>query len=130
MTERLFVSSVQKEFAEERRIIRDFIQRDPQQSTEVPPDHGWPGFSRQSPERGDIMNTADIIIALDLPASARVDQLIPRKLLLENGAPTSADKRYITECIEELLWKEVRPEAYRAYESALEGILPTTPLSF
>lgn len=29
MTERLFVSSVQKEFAEERRMIRDFIQRDP-----------------------------------------------------------------------------------------------------
>lgn len=29
MNERLFISSVQKEFAEERKIIRDFIQRDP-----------------------------------------------------------------------------------------------------
>ncbi len=42
------------------------------------------------------MNTADIITALDLPASARVDHRVPRKLLLENGAPTSTDKRYIT----------------------------------
>ena len=51
-----------------------------------------------------MMNTADIITALDLPASARVDQRVPRKLLLENGAPTATDKRYITEGIEELLW--------------------------
>ena len=29
MTERIFVSSVQRELAEERRAIRDFIQRDP-----------------------------------------------------------------------------------------------------
>lgn len=29
MSERLFISSVQKEFAEERKMIRDFIQRDP-----------------------------------------------------------------------------------------------------
>lgn len=50
------------------------------------------------------MNTADLIAALDLPVGARVDQRVPKKLLLENGAPTAADKRYITDSIEELLW--------------------------
>jgi hypothetical protein len=33
-----------------------------------------------------------------------VDQRVPKKLLLENGAPTSADKRLINEGIEELSW--------------------------
>ncbi len=50
------------------------------------------------------MNAADLMDALDLPAGARVDQRVPKKLLIENGAPTSADKRQITEGIEELRW--------------------------
>jgi len=50
------------------------------------------------------MTPADLIAALDLPAAARVDQRIPKKLLLENGAPTATDKRAITEGVEELLW--------------------------
>lgn len=50
------------------------------------------------------MNTAGLITALGLPADARVDQRVPKKLLLENGAPTATDKRYITEGIEELFW--------------------------
>lgn len=50
------------------------------------------------------MTTADLIAALDLPADSRVDQRVPKKLLLENGAPTAADKRHITEGIEGLLW--------------------------
>ncbi len=45
-----------------------------------------------------------LIEALDLPASSRVDQRVPKKLLLENGAPTAADKRLINDGIEELLW--------------------------
>lgn len=45
-----------------------------------------------------------LIDALALPASSRVDQRVPKKLLLENGAPTAADKRLINEGIEELLW--------------------------
>lgn len=49
--------------------------------------------------RGDTL-----IEALDLPAGSRVDQRVPKKLLLENGAPTSADKRIISDGIEELLW--------------------------
>ena len=50
------------------------------------------------------MNAADLIAALELPAGVRIDQRVPKKLLLENGAPTSADKRYINEGIEELQW--------------------------
>ncbi|MFH0783210.1 MAG: DUF4391 domain-containing protein [Pseudomonadota bacterium] len=44
------------------------------------------------------------VAALDLPAGSRVDQRVPKKLLLENGAPTAADKRLINDGIEELLW--------------------------
>ena len=50
------------------------------------------------------MKVQDLIAALELPASCRVDQRIPKKLLVENGAPTAADKRNITEGIEEIQW--------------------------
>lgn len=50
------------------------------------------------------MNAADLIAALNLPASAQVEQRVPKKLLLENGAPTAADKRHINNGIEELFW--------------------------
>jgi len=50
------------------------------------------------------MNATDLIGALGLPAGARVDQRVPKKLLVENGAPTAADKRQINEGIEELQW--------------------------
>jgi hypothetical protein len=50
------------------------------------------------------MNEADVIAALDMPPSARVDQRVPKKLLVENGAPTAADKRKINEGIEEVFW--------------------------
>ena len=49
--------------------------------------------------RGD-----DLIAALDLPPAARVDRRVPKKLLLENGAPTAADRRLISESIESLVW--------------------------
>ena len=45
-----------------------------------------------------------LIAALDLPIDCRVDQRVPKKLLLDNGAPTAADKRQINEGIEELWW--------------------------
>ncbi len=49
--------------------------------------------------------TADTVIAaLSLPADARVDQRVPKKLLVENGAPTAADKRQINEGIEDIHW--------------------------
>jgi hypothetical protein len=50
------------------------------------------------------MTAASVIAALCLPADARVDQRVPKKLLVENGAPTAADKRQINDGIEELLW--------------------------
>lgn len=50
------------------------------------------------------MNGEAIISALGLPDSARVNQRIPKKLLVENGAPTAADKRRINEGIEEIQW--------------------------
>jgi len=50
------------------------------------------------------MNADALLEALDLPTGSRVDQRVPKKLLLENGAPTAADKRHINEGIEELMW--------------------------
>jgi hypothetical protein len=50
------------------------------------------------------MTTASVIAALCLPADARVDQRVPKKMLVENGAPTAADKRQINDGIEELHW--------------------------
>jgi len=49
--------------------------------------------------------TAEVVLhALDLPIQARVDQRVAKKLLIENGAPTAADKRQINDGIEELIW--------------------------
>jgi hypothetical protein len=50
------------------------------------------------------MNGDSLIDSLGLPASTRLDQRVPKKLLLENGAPTAADKRLINDGIEELHW--------------------------
>jgi len=46
----------------------------------------------------------ELIAALDLPAAARLDRRVPKTLLLEHGAPTSADKRRISEGIELARW--------------------------
>ena len=50
------------------------------------------------------MSFASVIEALDLPRDAVVDQRVPKKLLVEQGAPTAADKRKIMDGIEELHW--------------------------
>ena len=50
------------------------------------------------------MTVARIIAALELPDAALVQRRIPKKLLLEHGAPTAADKRRIQEGIQELSW--------------------------
>jgi hypothetical protein len=50
------------------------------------------------------VNAAHLIAALELPAAARVDQRVPKKLLVEHGVPTAADKRRINEGIEEIQW--------------------------
>lgn len=50
------------------------------------------------------MSFAPVINALALPRAALVDQRVPKKLLVEQGAPTAADKRKIMDGIEELHW--------------------------
>lgn len=45
-----------------------------------------------------------LISHLGLPQESRVDQRIPKKLLLDQGLPTAADKRAVQEGIEELFW--------------------------
>jgi hypothetical protein len=45
-----------------------------------------------------------IIEALGLPPEARIDARVPKKLLVEQGAPTSADRRAIQDGIDELQW--------------------------
>lgn len=48
--------------------------------------------------------SADFIAALDLPAAALVNQRVPKKLLVENGAPTATDRKLIQDAIEEFTW--------------------------
>jgi len=50
------------------------------------------------------MTVDPVITALALPNDSRVDQRVPKKLLLEQGAPTPADKRAIQDGIEEIFW--------------------------
>lgn len=50
------------------------------------------------------MTLEALLAALELPVGARVCQRVPKKLLLENGAPTAADKRVTNDGIEELQW--------------------------
>lgn len=50
------------------------------------------------------MTGDEAIAALELPMAARVDRRVPKTLLLEHGAPTTADKRHINEGIEQIQW--------------------------
>jgi hypothetical protein len=45
-----------------------------------------------------------LMSALDLPAGARVDARVPKKMLIEQGAPTAADKRTIQDGVGEIQW--------------------------
>lgn len=51
-----------------------------------------------------VANLLAIVNALGIPSGARVDSRIPKKLLIEQGAPTAADKRAIQDGIDELQW--------------------------
>ena len=50
------------------------------------------------------MSLITVLEALALPPEAKVEQRIPKKLLIEQGSPTAADKRQIQDGIEELIW--------------------------
>jgi hypothetical protein len=45
-----------------------------------------------------------LIAALGLPTSCRVDQRVPKKMLIEHGAPTAPDKRLLNDHIESVQW--------------------------
>ncbi|WP_229519244.1 DUF4391 domain-containing protein [Massilia rhizosphaerae] len=45
-----------------------------------------------------------IVASLALPASCRVDQRVPKKMLVEHGGATAADRRLLTEGIAEAHW--------------------------
>ncbi len=45
-----------------------------------------------------------IITALSLPGNTIVNQRVPKKMLVDQGAPTPADKRQLQDGIEELVW--------------------------
>lgn len=51
-----------------------------------------------------IVTSDHIITALQLPAGCRVDQRVAKKLLIEHGAPTAADKRRINYGVEDVYW--------------------------
>lgn len=51
-----------------------------------------------------LLDVPGFIASLGLPDGCRVDQRVPKKLLLENGAPTTADKRLIADTVEEIQW--------------------------
>lgn len=48
--------------------------------------------------------TATVLAALKLPAAALVQQRVPKKLLIDNGAITAGDKRVIADGIDEIHW--------------------------
>lgn len=50
------------------------------------------------------MSFVPVINALGLPPDARVDQRVPKKLLLNQGVPTAADKRQIQDGIDDIHW--------------------------
>lgn len=50
------------------------------------------------------MTADEALAALALPTAARVDQRIPKTLLVEHGAPTAGDKRRINDGIDEIHW--------------------------
>ncbi|APW46662.1 DUF4391 domain-containing protein [Rhodoferax antarcticus] len=58
------------------------------------------------------MTPEALIAALALPQQAMVNQRVAKKLLLDSGSPTAADKRLIQDSIEDLFWiAALKPEA-------------------
>jgi len=62
-----------------------------------------------------------VVAALDLPARARVDTRVPKKLLAEQGAPTAADKRAIQDGVDELHWLAVLKPTTVAIPAFVDG---------
>ena len=64
----------------------------------------------------------DVLKALALPERARVDQRVPKKMMAEHGAPTAADRRLLTDGIEELQWiAALKPSTVAIPEHRADG---------
>lgn len=50
------------------------------------------------------MTISALLAALALPVACRVDQRVPKKMLIENAAPTAVDKRLLNDAIEDIQW--------------------------
>jgi hypothetical protein len=50
------------------------------------------------------MTVDELIHALALPESTRLNQRVPKKVLAEHGAATAADKRQIQDGVDEIVW--------------------------
>lgn len=58
-----------------------------------------------------VWSVSSVVDSLALPPQAAVNRRIAKRLLLENGAPTAADKKRITDGVEELTWvAALKPE--------------------
>jgi hypothetical protein len=55
-------------------------------------------------EATSTFGVSELIAALDIPSAAFINQRIPKKLFIENGAPTTVDKKLIQDGIEEITW--------------------------
>jgi len=53
------------------------------------------------------MTNDSILKALDLPTEALLGRRIPKKMLMEQGGPTAADRRRIRDGIDKLTWAAV-----------------------
>jgi hypothetical protein len=72
--------------------------------------------------------TAQVLIdAFRLPAQALVAQRIPKKLLVEQGAPTAADKRLINDTIDELWWQATLKPGTVGVPAFHAAKVPSTP---
>lgn len=69
-----------------------------------------------------VITIDDLVRALALPDRSRVGQRVPKKMLAEHGAPTAADRRLLTDGIEELLWvAALKPGTVAIPEHRAEG---------
>lgn len=69
-----------------------------------------------------MLGIAELVDALRLPASCRVDQRVPKKILAEHGAPTAADRRLLIDGIEELQWlAALKPSTVTIPEHRADG---------
>ena len=70
-----------------------------------------------------------LIDAFHLPAQALVVQRIPKKLLAEQGAPTTADKRLINDSVDELWWQATLKPGTVGVPAFHAAAAPATPAS-